>query len=613
MPPRRGVRRGRGGRRTGHLAGSSRSARLAVRVGFVAEPTIAGSTPRVTPLGGGVGDVRRLSASPSGSARPAPAACTGSSPAPDEPLGLVLGARGHLCRRPRRRLPQTCRRPPRWPARSSPRWSSYFLGRDHVPVQDPFAGVRSCLARASSRSSPRCGSSRSPTPSTSSTGSTGSPPASWRSPRAPWPSTGCASSTSVCCPPTTSARSSPSTPAGCASASCPATSTPPALFMGDAGALLLGVLMARRHHGHRGRDTAGTAASRTSSSPRCSFRSSSWACPLADMAFAFVRRTARGTGFHTPDKDHVHHRLLRLGHGPRRTVVILWPWTALLSGLVLYPLFGGQATAHPLRPAWPGLWRCTRCSTRRCAATAPSPRKRWSNKRSPSARPGRPWRWGPGRAAPAAWRRRRRATVGHAAGLTPATEGDPTGRHLGGAPGPGEAAGGAPPSRRGAGRECRAPPGRALAAPTLRSPGRPLPASSGKTQVAALVLPFTSGGCDDRACAPLPPVAASVRVNALGAARPARLLTAASTLCRPREPLLPAAPGPERCPTGRHPERLRPHRPRPDHGHPGGGRAGARVAGRRLAGDQPDRHVRRAGTRGNLRRPCVVGSGAPVL
>ena len=65
------------------------------------------------------------------------------------------------------------------------------------------------------------------------------------------------------------------------------------------------------------------------------------------MAFAFVRRTVRGTGFHTPDKDHIHHRLLRLGHGPRRTVVILWAWTALLSGFVLFPLFQAGQRLHP--------------------------------------------------------------------------------------------------------------------------------------------------------------------------------------------------------------------------------------------------------------------------
>jgi UDP-GlcNAc:undecaprenyl-phosphate/decaprenyl-phosphate GlcNAc-1-phosphate transferase len=66
--------------------------------------------------------------------------------------------------------------------------------------------------------------------------------------------------------------------------------------------------------------------------------------PLVDMAFAFVRRTARGTGFHTPDRNHIHHRLMRLGHGQRRSVVILWAWTALLSGCVLVPLFVHRVT-----------------------------------------------------------------------------------------------------------------------------------------------------------------------------------------------------------------------------------------------------------------------------
>ena len=67
--------------------------------------------------------------------------------------------------------------------------------------------------------------------------------------------------------------------------------------------------------------------------------------PLVDMAFAFVRRTARGTGFDTPDKEHIHHRLLRLGHGPRRSVIILWAWTAILSSFLLFPLFVHQVNA----------------------------------------------------------------------------------------------------------------------------------------------------------------------------------------------------------------------------------------------------------------------------
>ncbi|MGZ4678402.1 MAG: hypothetical protein ACXV8Y_17870, partial [Acidimicrobiia bacterium] len=45
------------------------------------------------------------------------------------------------------------------------------------------------------------------------------------------------------------------------------------------------------------------------------------------------------------DKDHLHHRLMRLGHGPRRTVVLLWLWTALLSGLALIPAYTDQGNA----------------------------------------------------------------------------------------------------------------------------------------------------------------------------------------------------------------------------------------------------------------------------
>jgi len=65
--------------------------------------------------------------------------------------------------------------------------------------------------------------------------------------------------------------------------------------------------------------------------------------PLIDAVWAFVRRTVSGQGFHTPDKNHIHHRLMRLGHGHKRTVVILWLWTAVLCGFVLLPLFDRQA------------------------------------------------------------------------------------------------------------------------------------------------------------------------------------------------------------------------------------------------------------------------------
>jgi UDP-GlcNAc:undecaprenyl-phosphate/decaprenyl-phosphate GlcNAc-1-phosphate transferase len=119
---------------------------------------------------------------------------------------------------------------------------------------------------------------------------------------------------------------------------------PARAFMGDAGALFLGLLMAAATMEIGGRQPEGSGQTFFFFAPLF-IPVFILGVPIADMAFAFVRRTAKGTGFHTPDLDHVHYRLLRLGHGPRRTVVILWAWTALLSGFVLYPLFASKANA----------------------------------------------------------------------------------------------------------------------------------------------------------------------------------------------------------------------------------------------------------------------------
>jgi UDP-GlcNAc:undecaprenyl-phosphate GlcNAc-1-phosphate transferase len=47
----------------------------------------------------------------------------------------------------------------------------------------------------------------------------------------------------------------------------------------------------------------------------------------------------------TADKEHLHHRLMDLGHGHRRAVLIMWAWTAVLSGFVLFPVYTGRGDA----------------------------------------------------------------------------------------------------------------------------------------------------------------------------------------------------------------------------------------------------------------------------
>jgi UDP-GlcNAc:undecaprenyl-phosphate GlcNAc-1-phosphate transferase len=113
---------------------------------------------------------------------------------------------------------------------------------------------------------------------------------------------------------------------------------PARVFMGDAGALFLGLLMSASTMVIGGRIPVTSGTTYFFFAPLF-IPLFILGVPILDMAFAFIRRTARGQGFHTPDKEHIHHRLLRLGHGHRRSVLILWAWTAVLSGFVLFPLF----------------------------------------------------------------------------------------------------------------------------------------------------------------------------------------------------------------------------------------------------------------------------------
>jgi UDP-GlcNAc:undecaprenyl-phosphate/decaprenyl-phosphate GlcNAc-1-phosphate transferase len=116
------------------------------------------------------------------------------------------------------------------------------------------------------------------------------------------------------------------------------------VFMGDAGAMFLGLLMAGSTMVVGGRTPDVSGETYFFFAPLF-IPFFILGVPILDTAFAIVRRMARGSGVSTPDKDHLHHRLIRLGHGHRRSVLILWAWTAILSGFVLYPLFTKHGNA----------------------------------------------------------------------------------------------------------------------------------------------------------------------------------------------------------------------------------------------------------------------------
>jgi UDP-GlcNAc:undecaprenyl-phosphate GlcNAc-1-phosphate transferase len=67
--------------------------------------------------------------------------------------------------------------------------------------------------------------------------------------------------------------------------------------------------------------------------------------PFVDTALAVIRRARRRTALSLADKEHLHHKLMAQGHGPRRSVFILWAWTAILAGVVLVPTYTNQGNA----------------------------------------------------------------------------------------------------------------------------------------------------------------------------------------------------------------------------------------------------------------------------
>ncbi len=100
---------------------------------------------------------------------------------------------------------------------------------------------------------------------------------------------------------------------------------PAKIFMGDAGAMFLGYTIAAISvHG-----VLKSAVTVAVAVPVLAL-----ALPIFDTAFAIIRRVATGRSIGGADKDHLHHRLLRLGLSHRSTVLVMWAvsaWLGLLA------------------------------------------------------------------------------------------------------------------------------------------------------------------------------------------------------------------------------------------------------------------------------------------
>jgi UDP-GlcNAc:undecaprenyl-phosphate/decaprenyl-phosphate GlcNAc-1-phosphate transferase len=125
---------------------------------------------------------------------------------------------------------------------------------------------------------------------------------------------------------------------------------PARLFMGDSGSMLIGLVLSASAVTLSGQFSpqqlsqggGGSAASLLPTLLPILLPISLLIVPLADLILAVVRRTRAGRSPFAPDKQHLHHRLLEIGHSQRRAVLIMWMWAALVAfGTVLASLYSG--------------------------------------------------------------------------------------------------------------------------------------------------------------------------------------------------------------------------------------------------------------------------------
>jgi UDP-GlcNAc:undecaprenyl-phosphate GlcNAc-1-phosphate transferase len=142
---------------------------------------------------------------------------------------------------------------------------------------------------------------------------------------------------------------------------------PARIFMGDSGSMLLGMILAAAMVSGVGRTDAPTNSDLAALAIPVGIPLLVLAVPLVDVILAIVRRMRRGRPVTRPDKQHIHHRLLEIGHSHRQAVLLMYLWSGLIAGsallitfvrsrsLALWLIFGvvaalaGSTLARPLR------------------------------------------------------------------------------------------------------------------------------------------------------------------------------------------------------------------------------------------------------------------------
>src|SRR5215831_6847318 len=119
---------------------------------------------------------------------------------------------------------------------------------------------------------------------------------------------------------------------------------PARIFMGDTGAMLIGLLLAYApisslaslDPGSLINYASGTAINRFGTILPLLLPAAIMLIPYADLLMAVIRRARKGMSPFAPDRQHLHHRMLDIGHSHRTSVLIMYLWAALFAGSVVW-------------------------------------------------------------------------------------------------------------------------------------------------------------------------------------------------------------------------------------------------------------------------------------
>jgi UDP-GlcNAc:undecaprenyl-phosphate GlcNAc-1-phosphate transferase len=122
---------------------------------------------------------------------------------------------------------------------------------------------------------------------------------------------------------------------------------PAAVYMGDCGSNLLGLLLGC---------VAVEGAVKTQAVLALLFPLVVLAVPFLDTTFVVLKRVKYRRPIYRADANHFHHRLSRIGFSQRRTVLYLYAWTILLAGFAVALRFVPYSDHHGhLHAGWTAI------------------------------------------------------------------------------------------------------------------------------------------------------------------------------------------------------------------------------------------------------------------